>query len=410
MAENRPTLLIDSQPAARAAAALEHGIEQAGFRTFFSCTRAAANANNLVVFSTASHLERVAGCVSTANKEHRLAALIVFNDISPNWLPYILHRASLRTLRNTLVHSDDQLPTRILNAWAIGAEHDLIADAAVIADRLVIRTCSFDELSLAFEAFSSLRAMPVEDRGRFEIDPEGYFLHWPDADVHLDVSDVRFASNPEAGRAAQVETLRYNTALGATFKRLREEAGLKQDQIPGLSDRHVRRVETGSYLSLESVEAFARALTVSVDDLLESLGNSLVVKEPVRRPIRGVQARERPALAPIASLAQSVAGHLQLAADSAASDLQEWSFSIPSGGALSGVLQHHLVDDLLEFIIRTVPASLSSGMVRLVGTTKTAQQFSSEAFAPQTGLRIPLAKGLGILPGDIATLDLGPAE
>ena len=83
------------------------------------------------MLSDASTLHRVADCVSAANKVHRLVALLVNNDVGSSWFPHFLHTAGIRILRNMVVFSDDELPVRVLNAWALGGEHDFIADATV---------------------------------------------------------------------------------------------------------------------------------------------------------------------------------------------------------------------------------------------------------------------------------------
>jgi hypothetical protein len=160
VAETKLTVLVDSEPGAVAVQnTLTEPEGSARIRVVHKCNRAAASAENLMVFSTASRLEHVAECVSLANKAHRLTALLVHNDLATNWIPYVFYQSGLRTLRNMIMHSDPELPTRILNAWSLGGEHDFIADAAVIKDRLFVRTCAFDAYSISFDAFNLFRQL-----------------------------------------------------------------------------------------------------------------------------------------------------------------------------------------------------------------------------------------------------------
>src|SRR5579864_9080202 len=82
----------------------------------------AERALNLFVLVTATDLPDVSEFVSIANRRHQLRALFVREDTNTRWLPHWFERAGLRTLRNTLVHSDATVPRRVLTAWLHGAQ------------------------------------------------------------------------------------------------------------------------------------------------------------------------------------------------------------------------------------------------------------------------------------------------
>src|ERR1043166_2784885 len=276
MTDTRLTVLVDSSDGgATAQTDFLRGAGAIGIRVLNHCDQAAALAENLVVFSAASRLEHVAGCVSAANKAHRLAAVLVYRDIDPNWLPYVFDRSGLRTLRNMIVHADPDLPERVLRAWAMSAEHDFISAAAVISDRLIVRSCAFEEYSIGFDAFPALASIPKATRSSFVIEDDGLLLYWPDAQVHLDLDDIRFANDPDRQREARAASLGEYRAVGAALKRLREVAGLRQADIKGLSERQVRRVESGDRLTIDTLDAFAAAMRLEPDHLLDRVGEML---------------------------------------------------------------------------------------------------------------------------------------
>src|SRR5271155_3714802 len=86
---------------------------------------AAEAARNVFVLVQATELPEVANFVSLVNRRHQLRALVVRDDKNPYWIPQLFERAGLRTLRNTLVHSDRSVPGRVLRAWAHGEQEEL---------------------------------------------------------------------------------------------------------------------------------------------------------------------------------------------------------------------------------------------------------------------------------------------
>jgi hypothetical protein len=231
----------------------------------------AASARKLFVFTSATRLADFAEIISTSNKHNRLQALLVRSDVGPEWLPVILKRAGLRTLRNMLVHQGGVVPHRVLDAWVHGQQNDTIAAATVVGDRLLVLSCGFDSYEIGFDAYPALERIPQNERSQLAIEEHGAFLHWPEADVHLDLHDIRVALDPGLRTKAKAKKLAHDKAFGAAVRALRKTHGVAQTAIPGLSSRHVRRIENGYVPGVEAVDALARAHGLDPDDYLEQV-------------------------------------------------------------------------------------------------------------------------------------------
>lgn len=105
----------------------------------------------------------------------------------------------------------------------------------------------------------------------FEIDENGSYLHWRNSDVHLGVSQILQAIDPEY--LAQIEIDRNALDYtGWAIQLWRKELRLKQSDIEGLSERHVRRIEQGvSRLTSAAAGHFARAFGMTTKGFLDEL-------------------------------------------------------------------------------------------------------------------------------------------
>ena len=236
-----------------------------------------AAARKLFVITPASRLGELAPCISESNRHNRLQALLVRTDVEPEWVPLMLKRAGLRTLRNLLVHSDAGLPGRMLRAWALGVQRDSIAAATTWDDRLLVVTCAFDEFEIGFGAYPALRRLLPGERARFEVEEDGMFLHWRDAGVHLTVDDLRLATDPVLRARAEARRLTHDQSFGAAVRGLRESSGIAQSRVAGLSARHLRRIENGYVPGDEAILALAAAHGMDPDAYLEAVSERMRV-------------------------------------------------------------------------------------------------------------------------------------
>jgi transcriptional regulator with XRE-family HTH domain len=416
VAETRLTVLVES--AARAAAistalAENNALDQ--IEVVGECDAVRGDTDKLLVLSDASTLHRVAECVSAANKVHRLVALLVNNDVGSNWFPHFLHTAGIRILRNMVVFSDDELPVRVLNAWALGGEHDFIADATVVDDTLWVQSCAFERFSVSFDAFAALRSMPEEARADFRIEDDGLLLYWPKFRVHLDLDEIRFANDPERKREALARSLGSQRAIGAALRRLRENANLAQSDIPGMSERQVRRVETGDRLTVDTIDAFSAALSMDPDHLLERI--SQLVGDVENRPqsveqrqgTLGVEGNYESASYPRergSTKRHGRVGELTLAASSL-EHLPEIRRRLEfKGGFMSGTIIHDLKTDTLLFLVEETKNLGAKALSIQAWSSRKTEPFVSATVTPSVGMRIHLASGQGVVPAEVTKVEL----
>lgn len=227
---------------------------------------------------SASMLPQVAEIVKAANETKYLRALFIREDVDAKLLPQLLQRADLRLMRNILVHgaTDWITPERVLNAWRMGSENELIATAAVFGDGLYVLTCALERLEVPFDRIPALKSLPTELRSHFEIDEVGSFLYWPERDVHIDIEVIRYATDDKWRNKCDLDKLTYDQNFGRAITSLRKKCNLRQSDIEGLTDRQLRRIESGDARpSVATLGALARAHHLSLDHYLEELGNML---------------------------------------------------------------------------------------------------------------------------------------
>jgi hypothetical protein len=237
--------------------------------------RSAGEARNVFVLVAATELPLVAEFIATVNRRNQLRALVVREDVEPSSIPQMFERAHLRMLRNTIVHPDDTVPRRLLTAWAHNAQDDLIAKAAVSEERLFVLSCALRPYEVAFHDIAALKCIPKTERRRFVVSEDGSYIHWPGADIHLDLDAIRAATDPAARARSAAEKARHDARYGAAIARLRVENGLKQSQIEGLSERQVRRIEKGEGTSSEALRKLAAAHDMDLDQYLDQVAERI---------------------------------------------------------------------------------------------------------------------------------------
>ncbi|HZT42857.1 MAG TPA: DUF2442 domain-containing protein [Chthonomonadaceae bacterium] len=251
--------------------------------------REAESAQNVFVLSTDAQLNEVAGFVRAANRRHHLRAFLVREESDPTWIPQLLDEADVRTLRNTIFHSGNQVPKRILSAWASGAQNELIANATVREDRLLVLSCGLELLSLPFSDVKPLARMSPEERSQFEISPDGSYLHWHPSDVDLDLEGVRSVLDPSRREHADRQRLIHDQYFGRTIADLRQQAGQRQGDIKGLSERQVRRIEAGEGTSAAAIGHLARAHNMDVNAYLSRIAERMAQIKSEEAPTKRFQ-------------------------------------------------------------------------------------------------------------------------
>lgn len=254
--------------------ALPEGLD-AGLLHATRSIETACDARRVFVVSSATELPAVAPCISRAARKHRLHGLFVRNDMGEHWVMQIFERASLRRIRNSVVHRDMRVGQRILQAMALGAPEHFIADATVANGRIHAMDCAFNLYEMAFDAYPSLRRIPPDRRQDYDVIMDGAYLHWDDYDVDLDLESIRIATDPRLRARVQRERVMHDQAFGAAVRVFRDEMGLRQSDVAGLSERQVRRIEKGETVTPAAVDALAAAHGLDPDTYLHEVAERI---------------------------------------------------------------------------------------------------------------------------------------
>ena len=225
---------------------------------------------DLFVFCSAVQLPKVSSLVSTVNRRNQLRVLFVRGQ-DPAWLPQMLERANLRTIRNLIVHTDVGTPKRILNAWKNDAQDKLVARAMVVKDRLFVTSCEPKTLDIGFDELHALKCIPKTERTRFQVSEDGSYIHWPSVDIHLDLDSVRSALDPDFRDQLAAQRVKHDVNFGKAIATLRKEQGLRQSDIAGLSERQLRRIERGARASVSALRSLSASHDLDLNDYLNAV-------------------------------------------------------------------------------------------------------------------------------------------
>jgi Helix-turn-helix/Protein of unknown function (DUF2442) len=166
---------------------------------------------------------------------------------------------------------------RVLLSFARDEGWEAVLDAYVLNDRLVVVLGDFRIAEFPSGKIPGLGEGRRPSLSEFVIDSSGSFIHWPSLDLHLGASQLLQAVDPM--HLADIEIRRYATSKVSTaLLTIREEAGLRQSDIDGLSERQVRRLEKEeSRFTAEAARSYASALGCSLDEFLGHVSRTIVV-------------------------------------------------------------------------------------------------------------------------------------
>lgn len=151
-----------------------------------------------------------------------------------------------------------------------------IVDAWIEGETLVLLAPSFERLSVPVDRLKPLLGENAAAIGTFEIDEDGSFLYWPHADAHLGWEQLERLVDPAAALKAQQRTTDFNRRYGAAIRSLREERGIRQSAVPGLTERHLRRIEHGEIRATRSaIQSLAAAHELDLSEYMRELAERL---------------------------------------------------------------------------------------------------------------------------------------
>ena len=164
---------------------------------------------------------------------------------------------------------DATVVERIKQAWEWESEAELIATAKASDNILIVMGCDLNFWQVPFDAIPCLNKLPSSERTNFEIDRDGSYLHWQWNDIHVDLEEIKAAVDPEFKSQLYLEKLKYDQALGKAISQVRKAHNLNQNEIKGLSDRHLRRIENEGYqVTIDVLKKLAVAHNMNLEDYL----------------------------------------------------------------------------------------------------------------------------------------------
>lgn len=226
------------------------------------------SSSDLILITTIDKLENLE---EFKGKElaKRVKGLLIKDENSSNSYEDILDVLNLSKFKkNTLEFKNNDELKRIAWAIEIGAQADLIADFRIINNRLIlIKSCGFERILLKVSEINALKDLSAKELMNFSIDEHGSYVHWPDADIHLDLESFRIAKNPKL----LLKIHKNDKKFGKAIRELREKCNLNQNEL-GLSDKQVRRFESGeSRPTLAALKKMAEKHSMPIDRYLNEL-------------------------------------------------------------------------------------------------------------------------------------------
>ena len=177
--------------------------------------------------------------------------------------------------RRLQVCRDPSVVKRLVIALKRPAPWEGILDAYVLDGVLMVVLGDMSVREFPIDRLPRVRRFEPAVVGRFVIDSAGSYLHWPDRDVHMGPSQMLQAVDPMY--LSDVEIRRYQMEnVSQVLLDMRNDRQLKQTDIPGLSARHVRRLEKeAARLTVDAAAKFASAFSMTLSEFLDELSERI---------------------------------------------------------------------------------------------------------------------------------------
>jgi hypothetical protein len=155
--------------------------------------------------------------------------------------------------------------------------HEGIIDAYLLMDDLHVVLGDLSIRAFPLNRLTFLTGLTKKVIQHLTVHSSGSYIHWPDHDIRVGASQLLQAVDPMY--LADVAIERYALEkVSLALRVLREDGGLTQAEIQGLSDRHVRRLENEEVrLTSDAAEKYASSLGMPLSEFLGQLGRVLVV-------------------------------------------------------------------------------------------------------------------------------------
>lgn len=179
---------------------------------------------------------------------------------------------SVRAKREPYVAPDASAARRMILALKAGAESKLIASASIEDGYLVVWSCEPKRYEVAVSDVPALAGLSYEALADFQISDSGSRIHWPDGDVDLGLDAIRGLADPAVRKAQDAKRRKDAARYARAIRAVRLEHKLKQSDVAGLSERQVRRIESGEVVPHAStLEKLAQAHGMEIAEYMDAL-------------------------------------------------------------------------------------------------------------------------------------------
>lgn len=157
-----------------------------------------------------------------------------------------------------------------------GDRQHRIFDARVEGEILHVISPDFTRMEIPLAEIPAMGGADQTAVENFEIDEDGSYLYWPDLDLYLGWEQLQQVIDPAAVQRARQKSRDFNTRYGAAVRKVREEKGLAVTGVPGLSDKQLRRIESGACrLTSAAAGKLASAHGLDANEYLQTLATAL---------------------------------------------------------------------------------------------------------------------------------------
>jgi hypothetical protein len=146
-----------------------------------------------------------------------------------------LARLSGQARQDPYIAPSPDVVRRIVLSRRGGAEKELIASASVDDGKLVVWSCEPRRFEVVVSEIPVLAKMSADALTQFELSPSGSRLRWPAADVDINLDTIREHADPDVRREHEARARQEAVRYAGASRRFREERGLKQSDIEGLT-------------------------------------------------------------------------------------------------------------------------------------------------------------------------------
>lgn len=184
----------------------------------------------------------------------------------------LLSRRVASRTTDPYVAPDWEAARRLVRAHGRGAADKLIASASLEDETLYVWSCEPRLYRCPVKDVPALAHLTKKQLKNFRVSSSGSRLHWPDADVDINLDSIRAQVDPKVRKQAEAAFRHEAAEYAEAIKAVRKEHGLRQEDIPGVSERELRRLEKGEvFPHSNTVEKLAAAHKLSVADYLKEL-------------------------------------------------------------------------------------------------------------------------------------------